>query len=50
MKPKLLTRHYKLKLMNDFIYIKYQNPKMKQNEIANQLGMSSSTVQIMETI
>ena len=27
MKPNLLTRHYRLKLMNDFMYIKYQNPK-----------------------
>ena len=25
--PNLLTMHYKLKLMNDFMYIKYQNPK-----------------------
>ena len=45
MDPHLLTRHYKLKLMNDFMYIKYQNPKMKQSEIANHLNMSSSTLQ-----
>ena len=45
MNPNLLTRHYKLKLMNDFMYIKYQNPKMKQSEIANQLNLSSSTLQ-----
>ena len=45
MDPNLLTRHYKLKLMNDFMYIKYQNPKMKQSEIANHLNMSSSTLQ-----
>ena len=45
MDPNLLTRHYKLKLMNDFMYMKYQNPKLKQSELANQLGMSSSTVQ-----
>ena len=45
MDPNLLTRHYKLKLMNDFIHIKYQNPKMKQSEIANHLNMSSSTLQ-----
>ena len=44
MDPNLLTRHYKLKLMNDFVNIKYQNPKMKQSEIANQLDISSSTV------
>ena len=45
MHPNLLTRHYKLKLMNDFVHIKYQNPKMKQSEIANHLNMSSSTLQ-----
>ena len=45
MDPNLLTRQYKLKLMNDFMYIKYQNPKMKQSEIANHLNMSSSTLQ-----
>ena len=45
MDPNLLTRHYKLKLMNDFMNIKYQNPKMKQSEIANNLNMSSSTLQ-----
>ena len=43
--PNLLTRHYKLKLMNDFMHIKYQNPQMKQSEIANHLNMSSSTLQ-----
>ena len=42
MDPNLLTRHYKLKLMNDFMHIKYQNPKMKQSEIANNLNMSST--------
>ena len=45
MDPNLITRHYKLKLMNDFMNIKYQNPKMKQSEIANQLNMSTSTIQ-----
>ena len=45
MDPNLLTRHYKLKLMNDFMNVKYQNPKMTQSEISNQLGMSSSTLQ-----
>ena len=45
MDPNLLTRHYKLKLMNDFMNIRYQNPKMKQSEIANNLNMSSSTLQ-----
>ena len=45
MDPNLLARHYKLKLMNDFLNIKYQNPKMKQSEKANQLDISSSTIQ-----
>ena len=45
MDPNLLTRHYKLKLMNDFMHLKYQNPQMKQSEIANHLNMSSSTLQ-----
>ena len=45
MDPNLITRHYKLKLMNDFMNIKYQNPKLKQSEIANHLNMSSSTLQ-----
>ena len=45
MDPNLLTRHYKLKIMNDFMHIKYQNPRLKQSEIANHLNMSSSTLQ-----
>ena len=31
--------------MADFMRVKYENPKMRQSEIANQLGMSSSTPQ-----
>ena len=31
--------------MNDFMNVKYQNPKMTQSEISNQLDMSSSTLQ-----
>ena len=45
MDPNLITKHYKLKLMNDFMNIKYQNPKLKQPEIASQLNMSTSTIQ-----
>ena len=45
MDPNLLTGHYKLKLMNDFMHIKYRNPRMKQSEIANHLDMSTSTLQ-----
>ena len=41
----LISRQYKLNLMADFLKLKYENPRMKQSEIANQLGMSSSTVQ-----
>ena len=41
----LISRQYKLNLMADFMRVKYENPKMKQSEIANQLGLSSSTVQ-----
>ena len=41
----LIFRQYKLNLMADFMRVKYENPKKKQSEIANQLGMSSSTVQ-----
>ena len=39
------TRQYNLNLMADFMRVKYENPKMKQSEIANQLGKSASTLQ-----
>ena len=45
MNPNMLTKNYKLKLMNDFMNIKYQNPKMTQSEISSQLNMSPSTIQ-----
>ena len=41
----LIYRQYKLNLMADFMRLKYENPKMKQSEIADQLGLSSSTLQ-----
>ena len=44
MDPDMLTKYYKLKLMNDFMNIKYQNPKMTQSEISSQLNMSPSTI------
>ena len=44
MDPNMLTKYYKLKLMNDFMNIKYQNPKMTQSDISSQLNMSSSTI------
>ena len=33
-----ISRQYKLNLMADFMPIKYENPKLKQSETANQLG------------
>ena len=45
MDPNLITRYYKLKLMNDFMNIRYLNPKLKQSEITSQLNMSTSTTQ-----
>ena len=44
MDPNMLTKYYKLKLMNEFMNIKYHNPKMTQSEISSQLNMSSSTI------
>ena len=41
----LISRQYKLKLMADFMRVNSENPKMKQSEIANQLGLSSSALQ-----
>ena len=41
----LISKQYKLNLMADFMKVKYENPRMKQSEIAEQLGMSSSTLQ-----
>ena len=41
----LISRQYKLNLMADFMKVKYENPKMKQSQIANQIGLSTSTLQ-----
>ena len=41
----LISRQYKLGLMADFMKLKYENPKMKQSEVANQLGYSSGNIQ-----
>ena len=41
----LISGQYKLNLMADFMRLKNENPKMKQSEIANQLSLSSSTIQ-----
>ena len=45
MNPNLITKYYKIKNMNDFMNVKYQNPKLKQSEIASQLKMSTSSIQ-----
>ena len=31
--------------MADFMRVKYENPKMRQSQIANQIGLSTSTLQ-----
>ena len=41
----LISRQYKLNLMADFMRLKYENPKMKQCQIANQINLSTSTLQ-----
>ena len=41
----LISRQYKLNLMADFMRVKYENPKLKQSGIDNQLGLSSSFLQ-----
>ena len=43
--PNFISRQYKLNLMAKFMQIKFENPKLKQSEIADQLGCSSSTLQ-----
>ena len=43
--PNLLPRQYELNRMADFMRVKYENPKMKQSQMANQLGLSTSTLQ-----
>ena len=41
----LISCQYKLKLMAKFMQKKFENPKLKQFEIADQLGDSSSNLQ-----
>ena len=40
----LISRQYKLNLMADFMRLKYEKPRMKQFQIANQ-NLSTSTLQ-----
>ena len=41
----LISRHYKLNLMADFMRMKYEDPKLKQSQIANQLSYSTRNLQ-----
>ena len=41
----LISRRYKLNLLADLMWIKNEIPKLKQSEIANQLGYPLSTLQ-----
>ena len=41
----LISRQCKLNLMADFVRNKFENQKMKQSEIANHLGNSTSVFQ-----
>ena len=41
----LISKQYKLNLMADFMRLKNENPRMKQSQIANQIGLSTSTLQ-----
>ena len=42
----LILRQCKLDFMARFMENKYKNPKLKQDQIATELGMSSSTLQL----
>ena len=41
----LISRQSKLNLMAVFLKVTNENPRMKQSEIANQIGLSTSTLQ-----
>ena len=43
--PNLISRQCKLDLMSKLMCNKFENPKMKQSEIANEFGYSTSTLQ-----
>ena len=46
----LISRQHKLYLMADFMRLQYENPRMKQSQIANQIGLSTSNLQNLEMI
>ena len=41
----IISRQYKLNLMADSMRVKYENPRVKQSEIADRLSYSSSPLQ-----
>ena len=41
----LVSRQNKLNLMAEFMRLNYENPKLKQSQLVNQIGLSSSTSQ-----
>ena len=41
----IYNRQYKVNLMADFMSLKYKNPRMKQSQIANQISLSTTTLQ-----
>ena len=41
----LKSRQHKLNLMADFMRPKYENPRLKQSQIANQISLTTSTLQ-----
>ena len=41
----LISRQYKINLMAKFMQIKFENPKLKQSDISDQVGSSSGTLQ-----
>ena len=43
--PNLISRQNKLNLMADFMRVRNENPKKKQSQIANQISLSTSTLQ-----
>ena len=45
LEPNLFSRQNKINLMADFMRVKYENPKIKECRIANQIGLSTITLQ-----
>ena len=41
----IISRQNELNLMADFMRLKYKNPRMKQSQIANKIGLSTCILQ-----